>query len=70
VTVETFVIQFLILLFILYVLNRFIFRPYLSYLDEWEAKQKKVEDDYRNIDALVAEKKTEAEKILSDARAK
>jgi len=70
VTVETFVIQFIVLLVVLYVLNRFIFQPYLTYLDEWEVKQKKVEDDYRSIDALVAEKNTEAEKLLADARAK
>ncbi len=70
VTVETFVIQFIVLLVVLYVLNRFIFQPYLTYLDEWEVKQKKVEDDYRSIDALVAEKNTEAEKLLADARTK
>lgn len=68
VTVETFVIQFVILLVVLFVLNRFIFQPYLSYLDEWEAKQKKVEDDYKNIDTLVEEKNKEAEKLLTDAR--
>lgn len=70
VTVETFVIQFVILIVVLYVLNRFVFQPYLSHLDEWEAKQRKVEEDYKNIDALVDEKNKEAEKILSDARLK
>ncbi|MCH8518632.1 ATP synthase F0 subunit B [Candidatus Gracilibacteria bacterium] len=70
VTVETFVIQFIILIVVLYVLNRFIFQPYLIYLDEWEVKQKKVEDDYKNIDALVAAKNKEAEKLLADARVK
>lgn len=70
VTVETFVIQFVILIVVLFVLNRFVFQPYLSYLDEWEAKQRKVEDDYRNIDALVDKKNKEAEKLLSDARSR
>lgn len=70
VTVETFVIQFVILIVVLYILNRFIFQPYLAYLDEWEAKQKKVEDDYKNIDALVAKKSKEADVFLSEARAK
>ncbi len=70
VTVETFVIQFVILIVVLYVLNRFVFQPYLSYLDEWESKQKKVEDDYKNIDTLINEKNKEAEKLLSDARSK
>ena len=70
VTVETFVIQFIILVIILFVLNRFVFQPYLSYLDEWEAKQRKVEEDYKNIDALVDEKNKEAEKLLTDARSR
>lgn len=33
-------------------------------------KQKKVEEDYKNIDALVAEKQKQAEQVLSDARIK
>ena len=70
VTVETFVIQFVILIIVLFVLNKFIFQPYLSYLDEWEAKQKKVQDDYNNADVLLAEKRRDAEKVLEDARVK
>lgn len=70
VSVDTFVIQFIILLLVIFVLKKFIFIPYLEYLDKWEEKQKKLEEDYRNIDALVAWAKEEKESILKDARKK
>lgn len=70
VTPETFVIQFVILLLIIWVLNKFIFTPYLSYLDEWESKQKKLEEDYKNIDKLIKEADEKKESILKDARSK
>jgi len=56
VTVETFIIQFVILLIVLWVLNKFVFQPYLAYLDEWEAKQEKVKQDYDNAESIIAEK--------------
>ena len=70
VTVETFVIQFIILLIVLWVLNRFIFKPYLAYLDEWEAKQKKVQEDYNNAEGILEEKRLQGEQILEKARSK
>lgn len=70
VTIETFVIQFILLIVVLYVLNRFVFTPYLAYLDDLEEKQKKLEDDYKNIDKLVKDAEEKKEKILSDARKK
>lgn len=68
VTVETFVIQFVILLVVLWVLNRFIFKPYLAYLDEWEAKQEKVKADYNNAESILEEKKKQGDEILEKAR--
>lgn len=70
VTVETFVIQFFILLLVIWVLNKFLFKPYLAYLDEMEAKQKKLEKDYKNIDKLIKEANDEKEVILKEARTK
>ena len=70
VTVETFVMQFIILLTVMWVLNKFVFQPYLAYLDEWEAKQKKVQEDYNNADALLEEKRKQGDEILEKARAK
>ena len=68
VTIETFVIQFVILLVVLWVLNKFIFRPYLAYLDEWEAKQEKVKSDYNNAESILEEKKKQGDEILEKAR--
>lgn len=70
VTPSAFVIQFIILLLVLWVLKKFIFVPYLEYLDKWEDKQTKLEDDYKNIDALVAWAKEEQKSILKTARKK
>jgi F-type H+-transporting ATPase subunit b len=70
VTVETFVIQFIILLVVLWVLNKFIFKPYLAYLDEWEAKQAKVQEDYNNAESILEEKRKQGEDILEKARTK
>jgi F-type H+-transporting ATPase subunit b len=68
VSVDTFIIQFIILLLIIWVLKKFIFVPYLEYLDKWEDKQKKLEEDYKNIDALIADANNEKESILKKAR--
>jgi len=70
VTIETFVIQFIILLVVLWVLNKFIFKPYLAYLDEWEAKQAKVQEDYNNAESILEEKRKQGEALLEKARTK
>ncbi len=68
VTVETFVVQFIILCIVLWVLNKFVFKPYLAYLDEWEEKQKKLEEDYKNIETITKDAHLKAEDILVEAR--
>ncbi len=70
VTVETFIIQFIILLVVLWVLNKFVFKPYLAYLDEWEAKQEKVQEDYNNAEKILEEKRQQWDKMLENARMK
>lgn len=70
VTVETFIIQFIILLIVIWVLNKFLFKPYLAYLDEMELKQKKLEVDYKNIDKLIKNADSDKEEILKEARLK
>jgi len=67
---DTFVVQFVILVVILFILNRFVFQPYLAYLDTWEERQKKVEEDYNKADAILEAKRQEGDEILSQARAK
>ena len=70
VTIETFIIQLILLVIILWVLNKFLFKPYLSYLDKWEERQEKLEKDYKNIDKLVRDAEKKKEEILKDARNK
>ena len=70
VSMDTFIIQFIILLLIIWVLRKFIFIPYLKYLDKWEEKQKQLEEDYKNIDALIAKAESDKESILKKARKK
>jgi len=64
------VIQFIIILIVLWVLNKFVFRPYLAYLDEWEAKQKKVQEDYNNAESILEEKRKQGDELLEKARFK
>ena len=70
VSMDTFIIQFIILLLIIWVLRKFIFIPYLKYLDKWEEKQKQLEEDYKNIDALIAKAESDKDSILKKARKK
>lgn len=67
-TLETLVIQTIILILILWVLNVFIFKPYLKYLDEESEKRKKLESDYNNIEKLNKEALESKDIILSNAR--
>ncbi|MDD5769398.1 MAG: ATP synthase F0 subunit B [Candidatus Gracilibacteria bacterium] len=67
-TLETLIIQTIILVLILWVLNRFIFKPYLSYLDKESEKRKKLENDYNNIEKLNKEAQEQKENLLSEAR--
>ncbi len=67
-TLETLVIQTIILFIILWVLNKYLFKPYLKYLDDFEEKQKKIENDYKNIDNLLAEAEKQKEEIINEAR--
>ncbi len=69
-TLETLLIQTIILIVILWVLNKFLFKPYLAYLDKWEENQKKLEEDYKNIDKLINDANKQKEEILKDARNK
>lgn len=67
-TLETLVIQTIILVLILWVLNRFVFKPYLVYLDKEAEKRKKLETDYNNIEKLNKEALEAKEALLAEAR--
>lgn len=68
INVETFVLQFIILVIVLYVLNKYIFKPYLAYLDEESIRQEKLLQDYNNIDSLLREAEEKKESMLEEAR--
>lgn len=68
-TLETIVIQTIILLLILWVLNSFVFKPYLSYLDKEAEKRKKLEHDYNNIEKINKEAIEARDSLLAQARA-
>lgn len=61
-------IQFINVLIIIYLLNRFLFKPYLNYLDEEKQNRKNLEDKVKNIDSLVESAKTEADSIIKTAK--
>jgi F-type H+-transporting ATPase subunit b len=67
-TLETIVIQTIILVLILWVLNVFIFKPYLSYLDKEAEKRKKLENDYNNIEKINKEAIDARDSLLATAR--
>lgn len=70
VTLDTFLVQFALLVVILFVINKFIIKPYIIYLDEETKKREKLENDYRNIDELINNAKKESEQIIIEAKKK
>lgn len=69
-TLETLIIQSVILFIVLWVLNKFLFKPYLAYIDEWNKEQQKLKDDYENIDSLLKKAEADKEDILKNAKIK
>lgn len=67
-TLETMLIQTIILVMILFVLNKFVFKPYLAYLDSETEKRKKLEETYKKIALLNKEALEKNEAILAEAR--
>jgi len=67
-TVETLLIQAVILVCIIWVLHRFLFQPYLQYLDTEAEKRQKMEDEYKKLAFLKESAQKESEEILAQAR--
>lgn len=63
-----FAIQFVNLLVIIYVLNRFLFKPYLAYIDREAADRSRLESSVADADKLVREATEEAESLRLKAR--
>jgi len=69
-TLETLIIQSVILFIVLWVLNKFLFKPYLAYIDKWNKEQQKLKNDYKNIDKLFKQAEEEKEELLRVAKQK
>jgi len=69
-TLETLIIQSIILFIVLWVLNKFLFKPYLAYIDKWNKEQQKLKNDYENIDSLLKKAEADKEDILKNAKIK
>lgn len=67
-TLETLVIQALMLGIIIWVLNKFIFTPYIAFLDKESEKREKLEKDYKNIDKLISDAEEKKKGLLKEAR--
>ncbi len=65
---SAFVVQFILIIIILWILNKFLFKPYLTYLDKREKRHKKLEKDYNHIDELIKNANDEKEQILLVAK--
>lgn len=67
-TLETIVVQTILLLIILWVLNKFLFRPYLAYIDQEAEKRKKLEQEYKRISQLTQDAENEKQVLLQEAK--
>lgn len=64
------IIQFINILIILYLLNRFLFKPYLAYLDKEVEERKEFEAKAKNIDTILSDAENKAKSIVNDAKTK
>jgi F-type H+-transporting ATPase subunit b len=65
----SFVIQFVNLLVVLYVLNRFLWKPFLSYLDEENAKRSELESAHAEVTSVREKAEEEAKDLVAAAKA-
>ena len=64
------VIQFINIIIIIYLLNRFLFKPYLKYLDNESKQREELEWKLSNVDSIVKNAELEANSIIDNAKEK
>lgn len=64
----SFIIQFVNIVIIIFMLNKFLFKPYLVYLHNEELKRKDLEDAHLKLHTLKDDAKKEAKEIIDDAK--
>lgn len=64
----SFIMQLINMGLIIYVLNRFLFKPYMAFIKEEDKKRTEMEHAYKNLDSLKDNAQNEADLILANAR--
>ncbi|EKE26242.1 MAG: hypothetical protein ACD_4C00357G0001 [uncultured bacterium (gcode 4)] len=64
----SFIIQFINIVIIIFILNKFLFKPYLKYLHAEELKRKELEEAHTKLHDIKDEAKKEAKQIVDDAK--
>lgn len=65
---SSFIIQLINISVIIYVLNRFLFKPYLAFIKEEDKKRTDVENAYSDLEWLKENAQKEASKIIEEAK--
>jgi large-conductance mechanosensitive channel len=60
VNLGSFIIQFINICIIIFVMNKFLFKPYLAYLKKEEKKRKELETAHKEMEEIKKEAKDEA----------
>ena len=68
VNLGSFIIQFINISIIIFVLNKFLFKPYLAYIKAEEKKRQELERAHEEMELLKDEAKKEASEILKEAK--
>lgn len=64
----SFIMQLINISIIIYVLNRFLFKPYMAFIKEEDKKRTEMEYAYNNLDLLKEEANKEATLIIEEAK--
>lgn len=68
VNLGSFIIQLINIWVIIFILNRFLFKPYLKYLTVEEKKRKELEEAHIKLNEIKDEAKKEAKDIVNEAK--
>ncbi|MCK9272305.1 ATP synthase F0 subunit B [Candidatus Gracilibacteria bacterium] len=68
VNLGSFIIQFVNIVVIIFMLNKFLFKPYLVYLHNEEIKRKELEEAHLKLHEIKENAKKEAKTIIDDAK--
>lgn len=64
----SFIMQLINISLIIYVLNRFLFKPYLAFVKEEDKKRTEMEYAYKNLETLKQDAEKEADLIVTTAK--